>query len=218
MKKILFSTIILILGLNSVAQERSYDKGDLMLNLGISVFHPNNFKINVASSTYSSKSSLVLPGLSAKLEYGFHKWISAGPSVGYRITNNSSKISYNVNSAYTSSELEVREGKMALGLSGSFHFVNMIQDLWVPDLTLNQKFDFYVAVTPGVFLTKENEVHTFQNIDGSTTVTKEVRSKVGGFIAGLVGARFYLGSNFALFAEAGEGYLGRLTAGVTLKF
>jgi hypothetical protein len=139
--------------------------------------------------------SLSIPPLNAYYELGVHEYVTLGPFVGigrwdYRY----------INSDYTWTFYH-------LGARGSFHLSNIINE--VLDASIDEdKIDWYISVLSGV------EIRNFSSQAFPELYDNSIRI----FFGPITGVRYYLGNNFAVYAEGGRGALGVLSFGVSLKF
>ena len=139
--------------------------------------------------------SLSIPPFNAYYEFGVHEYVTLGPFAGmgrwdYRY----------INSDYSWTFYH-------LGARGSFHLTNIINEVLGGDID-EEKIDWYVSILSGL------EIRNFN----SQTFPELYDNTVRIFIGPITGVRYYLGDNFAIYAEGGRGALGVLSFGVSLKF
>jgi hypothetical protein len=139
--------------------------------------------------------SLSIPPFNAYYELGVHEYVTLGPFAGM------GKWEYRyVNSDYTWTFYH-------LGARGSFHLSNIINEVLGADIDEN-KIDFYISILSGL------EIRNFSSEAFPDLYDNTIRI----FIGPITGVRYYLGNNFAIYAEGGRGALGFLSFGVSLKF
>lgn len=139
--------------------------------------------------------SLSVPPINAYYEFGVHEYVTLGPFAGmgrwdYRY----------INSDYTWTFYH-------LGARGSFHLTTIINDVLDADID-EDKIDWYISVLSGL------EIRNFN----SQTFPDLYDNRVRIFLGPITGVRYYLGNNFAIYAEGGRGALGVLSFGVSLRF
>ncbi len=139
--------------------------------------------------------SLSIPPIKAYYEYGIHEYVTIGPFVGM------ARWSYRyINSDYSWTFYQV-------GARGSLHLVSLINN--VLDANIDEsKVDWYITVLSGL------EIRNYS----SQTFPDLYDNRVRVILGPITGVRYYIGDNFALFAEGGRGALGYLSLGVSLKF
>ena len=139
--------------------------------------------------------NLAIPPFNAYYEFGVHEYVTIGPFIGigrwdYLYVNNDFSWTY-----------------YHLGARGSFHLTNIINEVLGGNID-EDKIDFYITVLSGL------EIRYFNN----KISPEQDETNFSIFLGPITGVRYYLGNNFAIYAEGGRGALGVLSFGVSLKF
>lgn len=134
-----------------------------------------------------------IPALEANFEVGIHDYFGVGPYAGF--------VSWN----YTNTNFNGNFSIFTVGVRGSFHYSALVEELLETDLT-SDKLDLYVTMILGAEI--ENYSDDFETLyDNQTTV----------FVGPVLGARYYFGKSFGIYAEGGRGSFSFLKLGVSLK-
>jgi hypothetical protein len=190
--------LIVLLSINSSAFTNSHSsgldyKGTSLLGAG--------FYLGYYGYGYLGSRSLSLPPINAYYELGVHEFITVGPFFGF------ARWSYKYNIFTT--PYEYSWTFMHLGARGSFHLVSLFNEAF-GDSFDEEKIDIYVTVMSG--LEFRNYSSNFDNTN--TNYDNSVRI----FFGPVLGFRYYLGSNLALFVEGGRGALGVANFGLSARF
>jgi len=197
MKKIFTLIVVCIFAFNLSANETGlfHKKADEPVGYtGVSLLG-GGFFIGYYGYGFFGTRSLSIPPFNAYYEFGVHEYVTLGPFAGmarwdYRWSN----------SDYTWTFYH-------LGARGSFHLTNIINEVLGGDID-EDKIDWYVSVLSGL------EIRNFD----SQTFPDLYENRVRIFLGPITGVRYYLGNNFAIYAEGGRGALGVLSFGVSLRF
>lgn len=165
----------------------TYNQGDNILNLGLGLGATGGWG-------YGSRGFGV--SLIGSYEFGFHRFISVGPYVGFA--------SYNYDYfQYSNSSVNY----LAFGAKGSLHIIPFITEIfdanWNPD-----KLDLYVAVYTGVEI---------RNDRYNTPVGEFNDSYVDLSFGTVPGVRYMFKENIGIFGELGYGPLSVFTVGVSFE-
>lgn len=133
-----------------------------------------------------------IPALTANYEIGVHEYFGVGPYVGYK--------SYGYRYAGGDYGFNI----IAVGARGSFHYSTLLKEELGMDIN-DDKLDLYILAHIGF------EVTTYTGSSGNSEGSTSFRFRPA------LGIRYYLGNNFAIFGEGGNGALSYFTFGVTLK-
>ncbi len=191
--KILLIALIFIFSGNANAQ---FGEDDRLLSLGISVGNPGYYNYPFKGKTYYSS---FFPPIIFQGEFGaIYKYISIGGQVGYQSKTYKDRSNPGYYHKYT---------YYSVGVIGAYHYSNLIQDLSESSKKYLEKFDLYASLIFRFDI--EYYKTTLVNYDSYN----DVHPKLGL----LLGARFYLTDNIALWSELGYGNLGVFTFGFTYK-
>ena len=164
----------------------TYNQGDNLLNVGLGLGATGGF--------YGSLGFGV--SLLGSYEFGFHRYISVGPYVGFA-SYNYDYFGYS-NSSVTS---------LAFGAKGSLHVIPFIAEVF--DASWNpEKVDLYVAVYTGVRI-RNNRYETV----GGDFNDSDVDLSFGT----VPGIRYMFKENIGVFGELGYGPLSVFTVGVNFE-
>jgi hypothetical protein len=191
------SGLIIVLSLNSSAQSETESsaqdfKGTSLLGVGIS--------LGYYGYGYLGNRTLSLPPLNVYYELGVHEYITVGPFLGF------ARWSYRYNIA---TPYEYSWTFMQLGARGSFHLVGLFNEAFGESFD-EDKFDIYVTVMSGL------EIRNYSSNFDSSPYGYENSVRI--FFGPVLGFRYYLGNNLALFLEGGRGSLGVATFGLSARF
>jgi len=191
MKKTLCTLLSLfLLATLTLGQESSYVKGDKIIQAG---FSAGTFGYGF----YGSRSGFTLP-FNAAAELGFHKFLSAGPYVGFA--------RWKYDYAYGDYSWTF----FSIGGRISAHYIPFINEWWGWDID-EKKFDFYLTGLLGL------EFRTFDMEE--TGISDDFYDNETHLIIGpVLGFRYMLTDSWALYFEGGRGALGYGTLGASLRF
>ncbi|WPP49539.1 hypothetical protein [Catalinimonas niigatensis] len=165
----------------------TYNQGDNILNLGLGLGATGGWGYGSLGFGVS---------LLGSYEFGFHRYISVGPYVGFA-NYNYDYFGYS-NSSVTS---------LAIGAKGSLHVIPFIAEVF--DASWNpEKVDLYVAVYTGVRI--RNNRYDVGNSDFND-------SDVDLSFGTVPGIRYMPKENIGIFGELGYGPLSVFTVGVTFE-
>ena len=203
MKKITLLTLIIVtfLSLNAFAQvenvdagndsvqtELTYNKGDMILQGGLSLAY-------YGYGYVGSRTGFTIP-ISASFEYGIHEDISGGPFIGF------ARWSYDWDYSYSWTFT-------SFGVRGSFHYLPYLNEILENEIDASQ-FDFYLTLITGL------EIRTYSTNNENYTDYYENDVKL--IFGPVAGFRYYFNPNFSAFFEGGRGALGYGKIGVSMKF
>ncbi len=193
MKKLFLLVCILSvfgLAIPAVAQ---YEKGDLLINPGVSLFG-YNYGLGGYYNSYSAS-----PALSLSVDYNLTDNISLGGYLGYQSIS------------YKHGTYKDRRSNTGFGARGIFHATEVLNDAFSSNID-SEKWDFYGGVSLGY------EIYTYRYDDNYAGVRYDYSGSTGGFVAGIVlGTRYMFTPKIGAFAELGRGAFGALTIGATFK-
>lgn len=144
------------------------------------------------SYEYPFGRSLSIPPLVAYLEMGMHEYVTVGPFVAF------SRWDYSDRS----------RSFLTVGGRGSFHLTPFIND-WFDAAIDERQWDIYGAMASGLNF---RHYGAFEHQDESG-FGRNIRF----FLGPIVGARYYLAEETAVYSELGVGPLGALTVGVSVN-
>jgi hypothetical protein len=223
MKKVVLIVVVLFAGMadNQLAaqeaEEYAYNKGNNLLNIGISPF---TYAYGSAFYSYTNYSAgMTMPPLTINFQHGFHEYISAGVTYGrfgrfYRWENPIYGTSYveKYKSTYTYS---------FFGAIGEFHYSKIIDELGITD-GISEKADLYVGLIVGVFHSKwkdknQEYIFNYSSNQYQTRVTESSSASSRGMFRSYAGGRYYFSPNLGGFVEMGYSGFGYFTVGLTFK-
>jgi hypothetical protein len=190
--------LIILLSLNSSAFTNSQSsrldfKGTSLLGAG--------FYLGYYGYGFLGSRSLSLPPINAYYELGVHEYITVGPFIGF------ARWSYKYNIFTT--PYEYSWTFMHLGARGSFHLVSLFNEAFDESVD-EDKIDFYVTVMSGL------EIRNYSSSFDSSPNNYENTVRI--FFGPVLGFRYYLSNNLALFVEGGRGALGVANFGLSARF
>ena len=194
MKKIaLFALVVgfVLSGFSATAQR--YLKKDIIINAGTSFLLINLDPIN----GYEKHRSI--PPITVNAEFGVSNEFAVGPYIGY------------FGRTYENPTYKNRFAVYAFGARGTYHAVNLINDLFYTEID-EERVDIYVTALVGY------ELYGWNYDDNVADNNAQVED--GGFVFGpLLGVRYYLGKRqkVGIFAEGGRGAFGYITTGFTAR-
>lgn len=164
----------------------TYNQGDNLLNVGLGLGATGGF--------YGSLGFGV--SLLGSYEFGFHRYISVGPYVGFA--------NYNYdNFGWSNSSVTY----LAFGAKGTLHVIPFIAEVfdasWNPD-----KVDLYVAVYTGVEIRNDRYEFAGTDYDNSDVLLS---------FGTVPGIRYMFKENIGVFGELGYGPLSVFTVGVNFE-
>ena len=192
MKSLIFSAFALLFPVLSYGQNKAYEAGEKVLNVGISLGY-------YGYGYLGDRSGVGVP-LNASLEYGFTDGISAGAYIGY------ARWSYRYNTGF--GEAEYSWTFFTAGARGSFHYTRMLNELTGSDIN-EEKVDLYVSVLLGLEFRSYQDDENFDVYDNNDTVVQ---------FGPNLGVRYLLGKNIGVYLEGGRGAFGWLNFGLTARF
>lgn len=202
MKKVLI-IFALLLTTTTVFSQAFSGKGssNLFLGIGLNVHttkfssHPNLMQIQGWNTT----SYFALNG---HYEYGVHKYIGVGASVGLEFAGNMHPRVY-----YHNVDLAYGGFAIPIGVFGNFHFLQLIADN--ANKSFAEKLDVYAGISLGTGVSIATVKSAYKNHHSS---------RVGALFFGgtHVGVRYLLSDNFGVYGELGYGK-NVINLGVTLK-
>ena len=197
MKKLLLS-FIAVATFFSVSQtaQAQYEKGDLLINPGISLLG-YGYGFGSYGSGYTG-----LPGLTASIEYNLTDNIAVGGYAGYLARSYRYDIGGN---RYTD-----RWTNLGFGARGIFHASEVLNDALGTNID-SEKWDIYGGLSLGY----ETWSWNYDNSFGGSGRANYGNGRV--FFGGVLGTRYMFSERFGVYGELGRGALGALTLGVTLK-
>ncbi|MCU0352860.1 MAG: hypothetical protein MUD08_03835 [Cytophagales bacterium] len=197
MKKLFLSFLtVAVVTLTSQSVQAQYEKGDLLINPGVSLLG-----YGYGFGFYGSYTGL--PGLTANVEYNVTDNIAVGPYAGFL----SRSYRYDIGGTrYTD-----RWTNIAFGVRGVFHASEVINDALGANIN-SEKLDIYGGLSLGYETWRWSYDDSFsgglgRNDYGTGRIV----------LGGVLGGRYMFSQNFGAYAELGRGALGALTLGVTLK-
>lgn len=191
MKQILTVTIILLCSVISYGQDKAYEEGEKVLNVGVSLgYYGYGF--------FGDRSGFALP-LNAAFEYGFHEYISVGPYVGYARWN------YEYNAGF--GDTKYTWTFLAVGARGSFHYTEILNELTDGDIN-EEKVDLYVTLLLGM------EFRSYKDDSGFDYYDNDTAFRLGPAL----GVRYLLSKNVGVYLEGGRGTFGWLNFGLSARF
>ncbi|MEQ9167775.1 MAG: hypothetical protein RLO12_16060 [Fulvivirga sp.] len=173
------------------AQDKAYEKGEKVLNVGISLGY-------YGYGYFGNRTGFTLP-LNAAFEYGITEQISVGPYVGYARW----AYEYNVGAGNT----EYSWSFLAAGARGSFHYTEILNELTDGDIN-EEKVDLYVSLLIGL------EFRSYKDDSGFDYYDNDTAFRLGANL----GVRYLLSKNVGVYLEGGRGTFGWLNLGVTARF
>ena len=191
MKKFIFTLVVMFACVSiSMAQEDVFQKGDVVLGVGIGIGNTLN------GAGYSS----TIPPIVISGEYGITDALIQQTGKGYvgvggYLSYTANKYKYNIGG----DDYGYKYTYMIIGGRGSFHYQFV------------DKLDTYAGVIAGFNISSGKAYGDW----GSASY--KVASNGGFVYSTFVGARYYFTDNIAVFAEAGYGF-NLLEAGLAIKF
>lgn len=184
----------LFISLSSFGQWRqsapySFQKGDVLVNAGLSLGHRNNFDYP------DSERRGIFPAVSLTAEYGLNNYFSIGPyfsflARSFRYRNGTENHVYHANRYFG-------------GLRGSFHFAPIAENLISENLD-SEHLDLYVSL--------------FGGYKGTFFFGRDFDERHEVAIGGMLGMRYFFTEHFGLFAEGGYGPFELAIIGVSGRF
>lgn len=181
-------------------------------------FKAKNFNIDVGYALGSHRNAFYSPGVLINFEKGVHKWVGVGAYTGYQYNINGGGIGlWGLRGAYGYGLFGNWKGRnydthsIVVGVSGSFHFYQMIGDLTGKDIK-QDKLDIAVKPSFGVRLDvfhPRDEVD--RRLDGLGPV--EPRFDMGGSVV----VRYFFVEKVGIYAELGYAAVGNAVIGVAFK-
>ncbi len=196
---------ILLVGVMPVAAnaqgEKSIEKGDLLINPGITLgWYKYGYGLNAIN---------ILPPVSLNFEYAFSDYFSVGFEADYGRRRYQQLL-------FQPGGYEYDYIYKGFGLRGSFHYLDLLQELIGDDLgDFNlDNLDFYLGASYGI--TTVNTVSTWTDpITSQERQSKTFSANMSlGFMAGF---RYYFSNSFGAFLETGRNRLGWAKLGLTFK-
>lgn len=195
MKLIIKTVIILLivkgLSMSANAQTSAYEKGEKVLNIGMSLGY-------YGYGYFGNRTGFTLP-LNASLEYGITEEISAGPYIGY------ARWSYKYNNGF--GDTKYSWTFMTVGARGSFHYTKILNELTDGDIN-EEKVDLYISLLLGA------EVRTYKDDGGFNYYDNDTVIRLGPNL----GVRYLVSKNFGVYLEGGRGTFGWLNFGLAARF
>jgi hypothetical protein len=143
--------------------------------------------------------SISFPPVTAFIEFGVHENITVGPFVGF------GRWSYRITGA---DQFNYTFGHTNAGGRGSLHLTNFINDLFGSNIDPSRT-NYYLTLILGL------EYRNYTDVSGSFGDFYD--NTVHLMFGPTAGVRYYLGSYFAVYAEAGRGNLGFVSFGMSLR-
>lgn len=190
MKKQFFTLALMLLCISTGAFAQ-YQKGNIMVNAGVSFG-----LIGYNWGAYGSSSGF-LP-ITANAEYSLNEMFSVGPYLGY------------YGRTYKSGGYKDRFTAIAFGARGTFHATGLLNDQlgWSLD---EEKWDLYGSLMLGY------ETYSWK-FDESNLGEKYYSGSSSIELAPVVGARYHITPAFGTFLELGHGSFGYITVGGSARF
>ena len=188
MKK-LFTGAIALLALIFVSNPAlaQYEKGDLLINPGISLLG-----YGYGYGSYSG-----LPGLTASVEYSLTDMFAVGGYAGY------------MSRSYNFLGYKSRWTNLGFGARGILHASSFLNALLNTNINA-EKLDIYGGLILGF------ETYSWKDDDTFGLGQSRANSSAVVF-GGVLGTRYMFSPRFGVYGELGRGAFGALTLGVTLK-
>ncbi|MFN6944188.1 MAG: hypothetical protein ACK4ND_04510 [Cytophagaceae bacterium] len=185
------------IGLENPAKAQAYAPGQLQINAGISAGLLGYGGYFGAWGWGGYRRTGFVP-LFALAEYGFHKWISAGPYIGY----------YSRGYRHRSLDHMHRWSHVNVGVRGTFHWVPLMRQ-WGLNID-EDRWDFYASLITGLEFRSYSYNGPGTNLIGGSGGTRLI-------VGPVVGARYMFSKNLGAFAETGRGMFGLASIGMTFK-
>ncbi len=174
----------------SFSAQAQYEKGDLLINPGISLLG-YGYGYGFGGS-YSG-----LPALSASIEYNVTDNIGVGGYGGF------------VSRSYKYAGFKDRWSNIGFGARGIFHASEVLNDALGANIN-SEKLDIYGGLSLGY------ELYTWSYDDNS--IYRGSGASSGAFVlGGILGTRYMFSPNLGVYGELGRGAFGAITLGVTFK-
>ena len=223
MKNITFYTLLsclFVFPLRGNAQDEyvsAFQKGDVLINFGISPFTYPYENAYYSNTNYSS--GMTLPPLTINIQYGFHDYVSGGITIGKY--GRYYKREYPVYGTNLVEKYKSTYNYTLIGVMGEFHVANLIDNLGFTN-GISDKTDLYAGLIVGTSIKswKDKELkynYNYSTLTYNPVVTQAKDTDINGLYRSYVGGRYYFSNNFAGFMELGYSGFGYMTIGVTLK-
>ncbi len=191
-KSILTTGLLSLFLLTAIqAQDKAYQEGEKVLNVGMSLGY-------YGYGYFGNRSGFTVP-LNAALESGITDQISVAPYAAHA----RSSYKYDVGGAETKSAWTF----VAVGARGSFHYTELFNALTDGDLN-EEKIDLYVSLLLGLEFRSYNDDSDLDYYGNDTVVR----------LGPNLGVRYLLSQNLGVYLEGGRGTFGWLNFGVTARF